>query len=146
MARAGAGTGGRVRATPVICSLALLGVPACVKRVETSTATVHVEELRREDTLRTAVNLPESFAVVTPAATPRDCPQTLRDDRLSTRLTLRRALVIPVQDSAGVAYQPFGDYVVAPAAQYGEQEGEGVRVDCTRLRGVGVVRLIVRIP
>jgi hypothetical protein len=136
----------RAQRASLALGLVLVGATACVKHVETTTSTVEVEELRREAELRTAVNLPDSFAVVTPAATVRDCPPALRDERLQARLTLRRSLLIPVQDSAGTAYRPFGDYAVEPAAQYGEQPGEGVRVDCARRRGIGVVTLLARIP
>jgi hypothetical protein len=145
VARASARPGTRLSATSLVLVLALSGLSACVQRVDT-TSTVEVGELRREDAVRTAVNLPESFAVATPAATPRDCPAALRDSRLNTRLTLRRSLLIPVQDSTGVAYRPFGDYAVEPAEQYGEKAGEGLRVDCTVLRAVGVVTLVVRRP
>jgi hypothetical protein len=34
-----------------------------------------------------------------------------------------------------------GDYAVEPQGLYGEEEGEGVRVDCGRLQAIGVVRL-----
>jgi hypothetical protein len=134
----------RARPAWLVLGLACGGGAACVKRVETSTATVEVDELRREDTLRAAVNLPESFVVVMPAATERDCPPALRDEGVTTRLTLRRSLLIQVQDASGVAYRPFGDYSLEPAGKYGDQAGEGLRVDCTRLRGVGIVTLIVR--
>jgi len=144
VARARARPGTRLSATSLVLVLAALGTTACVKRVETSTSTVHVDELRREDALRPATNLPESFTVATPAATPRDCPRALRDGRLNTRLTLRRALLIPVQDSSGVAYRSFGDYAVEPAEQYGEKGGEGLRSGCAELRAVGVVTLVVR--
>ena len=136
----------RVRPASLALGLGLIGAAACVKQVETTTSTVEVEDLRREAELRIAVNLPDSFRVVTAPATARDCPPALRDERLQTRLTLRRSLLIPVQNSAGVTYQPFGDYAVEPAAQYGEQPGEGVRIDCARRRGIGVVTLIARIP
>jgi hypothetical protein len=135
-----------VQSMPLLLGVALIGATACVKRVETSTATVVVEELRREDALRPAVNLPDSFVVVTPRATERDCPPALRDAGRNTRLTLRRSVLIPVQDSTGVAYQPFGDYAIEPAGEYGEQPGEGLRVDCARLRAIGIVTLIVRTP
>ena len=128
----------------VVLGAALVGATACVRRVETSTSAVEVGELRREDTLRTAVNLPDSFAVVTPAATERDCPPALRDEAMKTMLTLRRSLLIPVQDAAGVAYQPFGDYSAEPAGKYGDQAGDALRIDCSRRRGVGIVKLVVR--
>jgi hypothetical protein len=135
-----------VQSMPLLLGVVLIGATACVKRVETRTATVVVEELRREDALRPAVNLPDSFVVVTPGATERDCPPALRDDGRNTRLTLRRSVLIPVQDSTGVGYQPFGDYALEPAGEYGEQAGEGLRIDCARLRAIGIVTLIVRAP
>jgi hypothetical protein len=146
VARAGAGSGTGLNATSLVTLLVVISVSACVKRVVTSTATIEVGELRQEDALRVAANLPAKFTIMTPAATPRDCPRALRDDRLNARLTLRRALLIQVQDAAGVAHRPFGDYAVEPAAQYGEKDGEGLRVDCGELRGVGVVTLIARLP
>lgn len=136
----------RAQPTSLLAVAAVTGATACVKQVETTTTTVEVDDLRREDALRAAVNLPATFAVVTPAATPRDCPPALRDDRRNSNLTLRRSLLIQVQEGAVVAYRPFGDYAVEPPAQYGEQAGEGVRVDCVQLRGVGVVTLIARSP
>jgi hypothetical protein len=121
--------------------LALLLMAACVRRVETRTVTVEGDELRQEELMRAASNLPSSFTVVSQAATPRDCPPSLRDDAQQTTLTLRRSLVIPVQTETGASYQSFGDYAVAPAGKYGEQQGEGVRVDCARVRGVGIIKL-----
>jgi hypothetical protein len=130
----------------LLLALAVIGATACVRRVETSTSTIEVEQLRREDALRVALNLPDSFVVVTPASTARDCPPALREQGRDTRLTLRRSLLIQVQDSAGVVYRPFGDYALEPAGQYGEQPGEGLRVDCGSRRGVGIVTLLVRKP
>ena len=118
-----------------------LASSACVRRVETRTVTVTGEELRREDLMRAGENLPARFSVVTRPATPRDCPPSLRDDALATTLTLRRSLLIPVQGASGTNYQTFGDYAVEPAGKYGEKPGEGVRVDCTLVRGVGIVIL-----
>jgi hypothetical protein len=134
----------RARRAVLVLGLVLAGAPACVQRVEQSTSTVEVGELRREDVLRTAVNLPDSFVVVTRPATERDCAPALRDDVMKTMLTLRRSLLIPVQDAAGVAYHPFGDYAAEPGGKYGDQAGEALRVDCSLRRAVGIVTLIVR--
>lgn len=91
--------------------------------------------------LRTATNLPDRFAVVTPGAKPGDCPPQLRDPGLHTTLLLQRSLVYPVADTASAAHRAVGDYAVEPAGRYGEREGEGLRVECGALRAIGVVRL-----
>ena len=48
-----------------------------------------------------------------------------------------------VADDMGLIfrYRATGDYSVEPKGLYGEEEGEGLRVDCSRLRAIGVVAL-----
>jgi hypothetical protein len=93
-------------------------------------------------TLRSASNLPASFLVVTPARADGECPARLRDVELQVLLTLVRSSVIPARDSADAdAFVAYGDYAIRPPGMYGDQAGEGLRIDCRRLRPLGVVRL-----
>jgi hypothetical protein len=76
----------------------------------------------------------------------RGCgPPELRDTGLHTTLRLYRSMYRPQADTAR-AYRAVGDYTVEPRGRYGEGEDEGLRVDCTRLRAIGVVRLGVGHP
>jgi len=116
---------------------AVLAVSGCIRR-EYSVVEVTPDVMRSPD-MRSAANLPERFAVVTPATDPRDCPPVLRDTGLHTTLRLHRSMLRQVADSAG--YRAIGDYSVTPSGLYGEIEGEGLRVDCGRLSAIGVVGL-----
>jgi hypothetical protein len=120
--------------------LACLVSGGCVRR-EITRVEVAPDVMESGQDLRTATNLPQQFTVVTPPATPGDCPPTLRDTGLHATLRLRRSVLRPVPDSAATQYRAVGDYAVEPQGLYGEEEGEGVRVDCSRLQAIGVVRL-----
>jgi hypothetical protein len=97
----------------------------------------------RQEPLRSAVNLPGTFTVVTPAAVSTDCPPVLRDPALNTILTLQNSTLQPIRDEHGTHYQAIGDYAAEPRGHYGDEEpGDGIRVDCARLRALGVVRLV----
>jgi hypothetical protein len=98
-------------------------------------------DIRTESTVRSASNLPGRFRVLTPARQ-GECPSRLADDAVGTVLDLRRATQLPVQDTAGVRYETFGDYRATPTGHYGDtQPGDGLRIDCTRLRAVGIITL-----
>ena len=129
----------RRRLTAVV-SLSVLAT-ACVSR-QTSTVEVASGDMQAAADLRTATNLPPQFQIVTPAATPRDCPPELRDPGLRATLRLHRSVLRPSADStAAGGYIAIGDYAVEPGGLYGEEPGEGLRVDCSRLRAIGVVAL-----
>jgi hypothetical protein len=123
------------------CSLAWSG---CVHR-QSTTVEITASEIEAAADLRSATNLPTRFAIITPAAAPGDCPPELRDTGLHTTLRLYRSMYRPQADTAR-AYRAVGDYTVEPRGRYGEGEDEGLRVDCTRLRAIGVVRLGVGHP
>ena len=110
----------------------------CVQR---QVSTVEVVSGEMSTDLRSATNLPEQFRVVIPAATPGDCPPQLRDPGLHTTLRLERSVMRPVSDTTAAGYRAIGDYRVEPKGLYGEEEGEGLRVDCARLSAIGVVAL-----
>lgn len=119
--------------------LLLLAAGGCVRR-EVTTIEVMPDAMSVPD-VRSATNLPQQFTVVTPPRTPGDCPPLLRDTGLHTTLRLQRSVMRPAPDSAGSGYRALGDYAVEPHGRYGELAGEGVRVDCERLRAIGVVPL-----
>jgi hypothetical protein len=129
----------RDRAAAAWAFAGILACAGCVHR-QTTTVEVTASEMEAASDLRSATNLPTRFAIITPAAAPGDCPPELRDTGLHTTLRLYRSLYRPQADTA-TAYRAVGDYTVEPRGRYGEGEDEGVRVDCTRLRAIGVVRL-----
>jgi hypothetical protein len=126
-----------------VAAWALAGVfvwAACVQR-QSMTVDVTPSEIEAASDLRTATNLPERFMVITPASAPGDCPPVLRDPGLDTTLRLRRSTYRQEADSTGRGHRAVGDYAVEPRGLYGEAEGEGLRLDCSRLSALGVVRL-----
>lgn len=129
---------------PIPCvTLFLLAILAngCVRTVELDTVEV-ARDIRQEAAVRTAANLPPTFTVVTPGRLPGDCPPRLRDDGVGATLDLFRAMTLPIQDGDGTRYETFGDYRITPAGHYGTTSpGEGLRVDCARLRAIGLVTL-----
>ncbi|HUF50356.1 MAG TPA: hypothetical protein VMN60_05950 [Longimicrobiales bacterium] len=124
----------RILLTLVVCAA------GCV-RTTYETVEVTPDPVRQQEQLYTARNLPQAFTIVTAARAPGDCPPQLADPMLGTTLTLQRSVLLPAQDSAGTAYRAFGDYAVAPPGRYGEGAGQGLRVDCLRVRALGVVPL-----
>jgi hypothetical protein len=123
-----------------VCGAAVLcgALVACV-RTETTRVEVTPDPMRG-DSLKPATNLPAAFTVLIAPSTPGDCPTRLRDAGLGTTLTLQRSTMRAAPDSTG-AFRAFGDYSAEPIGRYGEVAGEGLRVDCTRLRALGVVAL-----
>ncbi|HEX6307405.1 MAG TPA: hypothetical protein VFZ69_04400 [Longimicrobiales bacterium] len=119
--------------------VAVLTAAACVSR-ETTTVDVTPDPIQTSD-VRGATNLPPQFAIVTAAEAPGDCPRALRDPGLGATLRLQRSTLRPDNDSTARAYRAIGDYAVEPRGVYGEKPGEGVRVDCSRLRAIGIIRL-----
>ena len=118
--------------------VAVLAAGGCISR-QVSTVEVVTGEMSPD--LRSATNLPQQFTVVMPSATPGDCPPRLSDPGLHATLRLERSMMRQVSDSTAAHYRAIGDYSVEPRGLYGEEEGEGLRVDCSRLRAIGVVAL-----
>lgn len=132
-------TAGRMsvlRSLPALLLLILV-TGGCIRR-EVSRVEVMTDVMASPD-LRTATNLPSEFAVVSPPERAGDCPTQLTDAGLNTVLRLHRSVLRQAQDSTGS--RSFGDYSVKPSGQYGEREGEGLRVDCARMQAIGVIRL-----
>lgn len=111
---------------------------ACIRR---EISTVEVASDMMSPDLRAATNLPDQFTIAGGAAASGDCPELLTDAGLHTTLELQRSFMVPSADSAGAVYKAVGDYSVTPSGRYGEADGEGLRVDCSRLSALGVVRL-----
>jgi hypothetical protein len=134
----------RDRAAAAWAFACILACAGCVHR-QSTTVEITASEMEAAADLRSATNLPSRFAIITPAAAPGDCPPELRDTGLHTTLRLYRSMYRPQADTAR-AYRAVGDYTVEPGGRYGEGEDEGLRVDCIRLRAIGVVRLGVGQP
>jgi hypothetical protein len=133
----------RARAAVLSCTLLSCAIlsTSCIRTVDLGTVEV-ARDIRTESSVRSASNLPQSFAIAIPARAAGECPIRLRDDVVGAVLDLQRAMQLPVQDSAGSRYEAFGDYRATPAGFYGDTEPEdGLRIDCTRLRALGIVRL-----
>jgi hypothetical protein len=114
---------------------------ACVRTVHLGTEEV-AQDMREGTAVRSAQNLPGRFIVVTPASIDGDCPVRLRDDAVGTTLDLRRSMMLPARDTAGDRFQSVGDYQATPRGHYGDTEpGDGIRIDCNRLRAMGIVSL-----
>ncbi|HSJ23215.1 MAG TPA: hypothetical protein VK929_00940 [Longimicrobiales bacterium] len=125
----------------IILMLLLVTPGACVRTVDLGTVEV-AQDVRQETAVRTASNLPQAFAVVIPPRLPGDCPPRLRDDGVGATLDLHRAMTMPVQDAGGTRYETFGDYRITPPGHYGSTTpADGLRVDCARLRAIGLVTL-----
>lgn len=122
-----------------VCLVFVLCAAGCVRRTY-ETVEVAAEPLQEEE-MQGARNLPQSFTVVTPARTAGDCPPALSDPSLGVTLTLHRSVLLPVADTARGGYRAYGDYIVTPRGRYGAHEGQGLRVDCQRMRAMGVVTL-----
>jgi hypothetical protein len=121
-----------------VCALLAIALCGCV-RTDTSRIEVTPDPIG-PDALKAATNLPAQFAVLSAPGTPGDCPPRLRDGQLGTTLTLLRSTFRQAPDSTA-GYRAYGDYSVEPRGRYGEEAGEGLRVDCSRLRALGVVAL-----
>jgi hypothetical protein len=135
----------QVRSRAVMAPGLALAVSAagCVQRETVVTSrNVVTDGTTHESSVRPGRNLPATFVVVTPPAVTTDCPQLLRDPGMQTELTLRSSVLQAVRDSLGTHYRAIGDYAVEPRGRYDdEQPGDGLRVDCARLRAMGIVRL-----
>lgn len=123
----------------VLVAVAACAAAGCMRTYEVET--VEVAQATAQQPLRSATNLPSGFTVVRGPGVDGGCPVSLRDAGLRADLSLVRAVSIPQTDSAGVSYLWYGDYAVTPVGAYGEIAGEGLRVDCARMRPLGVVRL-----
>jgi hypothetical protein len=123
----------------LLAALAALVAAGCIRR-EYSVIEVTPDVMRSPD-MRSAGNLPERFTVVTPPENAGDCPPVLRDTGLHTTLRLQRSVLRQVADSTSSGYRAIGDYAIEPHGRYGELEGEGLRVDCSRMSALGVIRL-----
>ena len=117
----------------------VLCAAACV-RTTYETVEVTPEPVQQQE-VETARNLPQAFTIVTAARAPGDCPPTLSDASLGATLTLQRSVMLPVADTTRGGFRAYGDYVVTPRGRYGDREGQGLRVDCQRLRAMGVISL-----
>jgi hypothetical protein len=131
---------------PAIAVLVLASAAVLAGCIRTTTVVTGREVVTsgpdRHAPLRSATNLPARFVVVTPATVSTDCPATLRDPGLGTVFTLQNSVLQPVSDEHGTHYVAIGDYAAEPRGRYGDDEpGDGIRVDCARLRPLGVVRL-----
>jgi hypothetical protein len=123
-----------------LAAVALLAA-GCVRTVDLGSVEV-AQDIRDQTGVRSAQNLPARFTVVTPAAVSGDCPARLTDSGAGTLLNLTRSMMLPVQDTAGSRFQSFGDYTITPRGHYGDTEpGDGLRIDCARLRAIGIVTL-----
>jgi hypothetical protein len=132
-----------VRAVVLVTMVAAaLAASACVRTYTTTVREDATVAGAQQHPVRSATNLPRAFIVVTAAATPGNCPPRLRDPELRTALTLRHSIMLPTRDSTGATgYSAYGDYSVEPPGLYGDEPGDGLRVDCARLSALGVVRL-----
>jgi hypothetical protein len=114
---------------------------SCLKTVVMSTVDITPSSSTTDTPLRSATNLPAAFSVVKAPATAGECPPLLADSAMGITLSLRRSVIVPVQDSTGIHHRAIGDYEIMPAQRYGASAGDGLRVDCTRMRGIGVIAL-----
>jgi hypothetical protein len=112
---------------------------ACVRTVDLGTVEV-AQDIREQAVVRSAQNLPAQFTVVELAAVTGDCPRRLTDAGAGTLLDLIRSMMLPVQDTSGSRFQAFGDYTATPRGTYGDSRpGDAVRIDCGRLRAIGII-------
>lgn len=134
--------GGSVRRQALLVTAASVVLAACVRTVDLGTVEV-AQDIRDQAIVRTAHNLPPRFDVVVAPSVAGDCPPRLGDGALGTVLSLNRSMMLSAQDTAGRReLRSFGDYVAAPRGQYGDvQPNDALRVDCARLRAVGIVSL-----
>jgi hypothetical protein len=129
----------------VAALLVLCAAGGCIKRTVTTEIIDVTPVAAQEQRLKSASNLPALFEVVTPARIENDCPPRLRDPELQALLTLAHSIMLPVRDTSaagGRSYTAFGDYAIQPQGSYGDEYGEGLRVDCSRMRALGLVQLI----
>jgi hypothetical protein len=128
-----------------IVALIVFGVAGgCIRRTVTTDIVDVTPIAAQEQRLKPATNLPALFEVVTPARIENDCPPRLRDPELQALLTLSHSMMLPLRDTSaagGRSYTAFGDYAIQPQGSYGDEPGEGLRVDCSRMRALGLVLL-----
>ncbi|HSJ07576.1 MAG TPA: hypothetical protein VK936_12800 [Longimicrobiales bacterium] len=127
-----------------VAGLLMAGVvgAGCARTVEVVGREVVTDGRQESAPARSAGNLPTSFIVVTPASVSTDCPPVLRDPGINAVLTLRHSTLQPTREADGtVHYWAIGDYTAEPRGRYGEEPGEGLRIDCSRLRALGIVRV-----
>jgi len=112
---------------------------SCMRTVTLSTVDVTPSSTTSEAPLRSATNLPTSFTIVKAAPSAAECPPLLADSLYRTTLSLRRSVVVPVQDANGVHHRAIGDYAIDPPLRYGAGPDDLLRVDCARMRAIGIV-------
>jgi hypothetical protein len=125
--------------------LVLTGAAGCVHRTMTTEIVDVTPDAAQDQRLKPASNLPVVFEIVTPARLEGDCPSRLRDPELQALLTLSHSMMLPVRDTAaagGRTYTAYGDYAIQPQGSYGDEPGHGLRIECGRLRAIGIVQLI----
>lgn len=125
---------------PAIVLVLALIVAGCVSSSQVIGREVITEGIEQTTPVRSAANLPMSFEILAPATVASDCPPLLRDPGLNVTLTLRHSVFQPTRNEDGtVSYGAIGDYGAEPRGRYGEGPNEGLRIDCTRLRPMGIV-------
>ena len=125
-------------------TLALSAASGCIRRTVTTEIVDITPVATQQQQMKSASNLPGQFEVVTQPRIESDCPPRLRDPELQALLTLSNSIMLPTRDTTagGRPYTVFGDYSIQPQGSYGDEPGEGLRVDCGRLRGLGLVQLL----
>lgn len=124
-----------------VLSLLAVAASGCIRTVDLGTVEV-AQDIRQQSAVRTASNLPRTFAVVIPARIPGDCPPRLRDDGVGATLDLHRSMSLQVQDGEGTRWESFGDYRITPPGHYGGTgPADGLRINCRELNAVGLVTL-----
>lgn len=131
-----------MKARALTVTIGALAAAGCVSSSHVIGREVIAEGIDQTTPVRSAANLPSSFEVIAPAAVSSDCPPLLRDPGLNVMLTLSNSVLQPTRAEDGtVTYSAIGDYSANPRGRYGEVADEGLRIDCARLRPIGIVRI-----
>lgn len=135
-------TGVSVLPRSVVLLLATAAAAGCTSTSQVIGREVITEGIEQGTPVRSAANLPVSFEIISPATVSSDCPPLLRDPGVNVTLSLRASVLQPIRQQAGtVSYGAIGDYAAEPRGRYGEVQGEGLRIDCTRMWPLGIVRI-----